>query len=412
LEWVLRARVAELDEITTSFGYTATGIIQRAMDTTVDFIERATGAQRRVRARFTVGCDGARSFIRDSVGIEQDIDPHDRRMVLLVFRSTELHRLLERYPGKSIYNTLKPELNGYWQFLGRVALDGTWFFHAPVPAETTADNFDFHRYLHEAIGAEFAIEFQHIGFWDLRIAVANTYRKGRVFIAGDAAHSHPPYGGFGVNNGFEDARNLSWKLAASFQGWAGKTLLDSYSSERRAVFASTSKDFIGRMIADDRTFCREFSPEKDLHAFQAAWAARARGGNKDVSQYLPNYAGSDLIWGPEGAISGATGQHLFKARAGHHLAPLPQSSGITVQDNFGPGFTLLNCGAAEGPAAEFRDAAQKHQIPLKILSVADRSVRNFYQADLVLVRPDTFIAWAGGELSETAENILLKSVGR
>ncbi len=55
---------------------------------------------------------------------------HDRLMVLLVFRSTGLHRLLERYPGKSFYNVLHPELDGYWKFFGRVDLGTTWFFHA------------------------------------------------------------------------------------------------------------------------------------------------------------------------------------------------------------------------------------------------------------------------------------------
>ena len=62
---------------------------------------------------------------------------------------------------------------------------------------------------------EFDVEFDHVGFWDLRVAIAEQYRSGRVFIAGDAAHSHPPYGGYGLNTGLEDAANLGWKLAAS-----------------------------------------------------------------------------------------------------------------------------------------------------------------------------------------------------
>ena len=131
-------------------------------------------------------------------------------MVLLVFRSRQLSQLLERYPGTSFYNVLHPDLEGYWQFFGRVDLGETWFFHAPVPSDTTRDNFDFHKYLHAVVGAEFDCEFTHVGFWDLRIATAETYQKERIFIAGDAAHSHPPYGGYGINTGFEDARNLGW----------------------------------------------------------------------------------------------------------------------------------------------------------------------------------------------------------
>ncbi|XUJ36933.1 FAD-dependent monooxygenase [Bradyrhizobium japonicum] len=88
-----------------------------------------------------------------------------------------------------------------------------------MSATTRRDNFDFRRLLHEAAGAEFDVAFEHIGFWDLRFALADDYRAERVFIAGDAAHSHPPYGGYGVNSGLEDAVNLSWKLAATLQGW-------------------------------------------------------------------------------------------------------------------------------------------------------------------------------------------------
>ena len=146
--------------------------------------------------------------------------------------------MLKRYPGKSYYNVLHPALKGYWKFFGRVDLGNTWFFHAPVPPGTTADNFDFRAYLHEAVGAEFDVEFEHIGYWDLRFALADAYRVGRMFIAGDAAHSHPPYGGYGVNSGLEDARNLGWKLAAVMQGWGDEALLDSYDAERRPVFQS------------------------------------------------------------------------------------------------------------------------------------------------------------------------------
>ena len=207
---MLRTRAADFPQITFEQGVKVTGLTQDDGGVTL-ICDTASGA-RTLRAPYAVGCDGARSAVREAAGIQQDVDQHDRRMALLVFRSMELHRLLERYPGKSIYNVLNPALNGYWQFLGRVDLDGGWFYHAPVPEGTTAENFDFRAYLHQAVGAEFELDFEHIGFWDLRISLAQTYRSGRVFIAGDAAHSHPPYGGYGINTGLEDTRNLSWKL--------------------------------------------------------------------------------------------------------------------------------------------------------------------------------------------------------
>ena len=118
--------------------------------------------------------------------------------------------------------------------------------------------------------AEFDVEFEHIGFWDLRFAIADRYRAGRIFIAGDAAHSHPPYGGYGVNSGLEDARNLAWKLAAVVQGRAGDALLDSYDAERRPVFASTMDDFIARSIEADRQFLNTFNPAANRAAFESA----------------------------------------------------------------------------------------------------------------------------------------------
>ncbi len=75
--------------------------------------------------------------------------------------------------------------------------------------------------------------------------VADEYRSGRAFLAGDAAHAHPPYGGFGLNNGLEDVVNLGWKLGAVLEGWGGDTLLESYSLEWQPVFRDVGEDVIG-----------------------------------------------------------------------------------------------------------------------------------------------------------------------
>ena len=246
-EAVLRGRAAELPSVHILYDCSATDV--QSDDDGVTVMASARNADTRIRARYAVGCDGSRSLVRQKAGLTRTRSDHDRLMVLVVFRSRSLHRLLERFPGKSCYNVLHPDLKGYWQFFGRVDLGSTWFFHAPVPAGTTTDNFDFLSYLHRAVGAEFEAELEHVGFWELHFAIADQYRSGRIFIAGDAAHSHPPYGGYGINTGFEDARNLGWKLAAVLEGWGGPQLLDSYDAERRPVFASTARDFIAKAIA-------------------------------------------------------------------------------------------------------------------------------------------------------------------
>tara|TARA_B100000676_G_scaffold294559_1_gene332645 strand:+ start:685 stop:1002 length:318 start_codon:yes stop_codon:yes gene_type:complete len=103
---------------------------------------------------------------------------------------------------------------------------------------------------------------------------ADRYGDGRLFIAGDAAHSHPPYGGYGVNTGFEDIVNLGWKLRAMLAGFGGEALLETYTEERHPVFASTRDHFIARMIADDADFVARFDPTRNRAEFEAAWRAR------------------------------------------------------------------------------------------------------------------------------------------
>lgn len=403
-EAVLRERAAQLPSIQTRYGWDAASMAQDDEGVTVNITERAGGEGREkqtLRAAYVVGCDGSNSRVREQAGLTQTLTAHDRMMVLLVFRSTELHELLKRYPGKSFYNVLQPALKGYWQFFGRVDLGNTWFFHAPVPPGTTAENFDFSAYLHEAVGAAFEVEFEYIGFWDLRFALADSYRAGRIFIAGDAAHSHPPYGGYGINSGLEDARNIGWKLAAVLQGWGDANLLDSYDAERRPVFKSTIDDFIAKSIETDRDFLETFSPDRDLAAFEAALQARAQGAVGEVHAFEPHYEGSPAVWCSMGerGVSSAKGSHHFKARAGHHLAPAMLDSGANVFEALGPGFTLLALGTHPESVQAFRDAATELNLPLTVVEQGAKGEAARYEAALVLVRPDQFVAWSTREAS-------------
>ena len=249
------------------------------------------------------------------------------------------------------------------------------------------------------MGAEFEIEFQHIGFWDLRFALADNYRAGRVFIAGDAAHSHPPYGGYGVNSGFEDARNLGWKLAAVLQGWGDDPLLNSYDAERRPVFASTIDDFIAKSIETDKDFLEKFDPLKDQAAFEHAWAQRSQGAIGEVHAFEPNYEGSPVIWHNQAAsrLCSAKGAHLYQARAGHHLAPAMLSNGRNVFELLGDGFTLLALGTDSKETQVLIDAAAAAGVPLNVIQEKAGSEADRYEAHWILVRPDQFVAWVSEE---------------
>jgi len=413
-EAVLRQRVSELPAVQTMYGWEADKVTQDDTGVTVSIRSRADNQTRDLRADYVVGSDGARSRIRDQAGITQTRTGNDRLMVLLVFRSIELHKLLERYPDKAFYNVLHPELKGYWKFFGRVDLGSTWFFHAPVPPGTTVDNFDFKAYLTESVGEPIDIEFQYIGFWDLRFMLADAYRSGRVFIAGDAAHSHPPYGGYGVNSGLEDARNIGWKLAATLQGWGSEGLLDSYDAERRPVFRSTIDDFIAKSIENDSTFLHAHDPERDRDAFEKAWQERAAGAVGEIHSFEPNYEGSPVVW-PNAAADGvcsAKGSHVFEARAGHHLAPAILPSGKNVFEVLGAGYALLAIGVAQTTVDRFRDVAAEQNLPLTICTTPAEGEVLRYATPLVLVRPDAFVAWTGNtsEITNDAIRDVLQTV--
>ena len=217
--------MAQLDNVEARFGWMAETIAQDKTGVRVTVVKDSV--KETLEADYVIGCDGGHSTIRRQIGIERSGADFDQIMVLALFRSKELHEKLKRFPPRSTYRVLHPDLKGYWQFFGRVDVGESWFFHSPVPANTTRDNYDFQGLLERSAGFPFAADFDYVGFWDLRIAVAETYQVGRAFIAGDAAHSHPPYGGYGLNNGLDDVANLGWKLAATLKGWGGDALLQA-----------------------------------------------------------------------------------------------------------------------------------------------------------------------------------------
>lgn len=410
-EAVLRQRVSELSNVQTLYGWQVDTVLQDESGVTVSIKNRADNTTRVLHADYVVGCDGAKSLVREQAGMTQNRTDNETLMVLLVFKSLELHKLLERYPDKAFYSVLDPSLRGYWKFFGRVDLGSTWFFHAPVPLGTTVDNFDFKAYLKESVGASIDIEMQYTGFWELRFALADTYRKGRTFIAGDAAHSHPPYGGYGINSGLEDARNLGWKLAATLQGWGSDALLDSYDAERRPVFRSTIDDFIAKSIETDRDFLAAYDPDRDRLAFEAAWQLRAAGATGEVHAFEPNYEGSPVVLhhaADHGACS-AKGSHVFEARTGHHLAPALLESGKNVFDCLGSGYTLLAIGVPQATVDRFVNLASEQNLPLTIVTVPAQGQVLRYDAALVLVRPDEFVAWVRNSLDvgdDKVQNVL------
>jgi len=409
MENVLRGKVAHVPAVQTFWGWTAVDVAQDASGVRVTIAK--DGEQSQVlTADYVAGCDGARSLVRKAAGIERSGTDFDKLMVLVVFRSRELHRLFERFPDRSTYRVMHPDFEGYWQFFGRIDVGESFFFHAPVPRDSDRDAFDFRQPLYKAVGAEFAVEFDYTGFWELRNAVADRYRAGRMIIAGDAAHTHPPYGGFGLNNGLEDAVNLGWKLAARLQGWGGEALLDSYSLERQPVFRDVAEDFIADRIRKEADFLARYNPEKDKASFDQAWAAHEGDLGMRVRSYEPNYEGSPAVVGPANGRSSAHGNHAFEARAGHHLAPQLLSSSRNTFEELGEGFTLFAFDGADVSGIE--KAAVDLSVPLKVVEDKGGEARKAYGCQLVLVRPDQFVAWTGDAPPADAAALMRQVSGR
>ncbi len=408
-ESVLRARVGALDSVTALFGWSATGVWLADDGVRVTAMEDSTGARREIEGLYVVGCDGAHSTVREQAGITCSGADFHQRMVLAVFRSDDLNALLERFPSRTTYRVLHPELAGYWWFFGRVDAAGTWFFHAPVPRDATTGNFDVQALIQRAAGIGVACSFQYVGFWDLRVDIADTYRQGRAFIAGDSAHSHPPYGAYGLNTGLEDAVNLGWKLAAVLKEWGNPRLLDSYTQERRPIFVETG-DAITEGITNDRAFLARYSPDRDRAGFERAWS-RLTASDTAPAWYEPHYEGSAIVWGPQQSACGVHGNHTFEARAGHHLAPALMSSGRNVFEELGRGYTLLALTGDQRPCAAFEAAADKLRMPLRVVHDSFDDTRTAYKHRFILVRPDQYVAWTSDEPPADATGILRRVVG-
>lgn len=196
-------------------------------------VELADGT--RLRSRYLVGADGGRSTVRKLIGVDF---PGEAATVETLLAEMEVTADAETIDAavKEVNKTqlrfaVKPTKSGLCRVI--VPADGVAEDRATEPTIE-----DFRKQLRAYAGTDFGV---HSPRWMSRFGdatrQAERYRVGRVFLAGDSAHIHPPTGGQGLNLGVQDAFNLGWKLAAAVNGWAPEGLLDSYETERHPVAA-------------------------------------------------------------------------------------------------------------------------------------------------------------------------------
>ena len=231
-EECLEAAIVQEDKITYIRGVTAAHVHEtdEGVTTTVEGLEDST-----IFADYVVAADGAGSRLRDQLGIEMS-GPEALQHYMMIHFQADLRELTQEHPGL-LYFCLSPAHQGVFIGYDR---EKTWvFMQSYNPATQSHDDFDettCKQLILAATGADIPdLEIRNVSPWTMSAQVADTYRSGRVFLAGDAAHRFPPTGGLGLNTGVADAENLAWKLAHVLQGRAEKALLDTYEAERRPI---------------------------------------------------------------------------------------------------------------------------------------------------------------------------------
>ena len=407
VEEVLRKAVTDLASCHLCLGWSL-HTLQQHDDSVRATIVNAQGEQRQIEASYVLGCDGARSVVRAAIEVHYVGTSDLRPNFGLVFRAPGLAELLPHGPAVQ-YWVLNPACPG---LLGRMDLEDRWWIIANgVPAEVgQADPYALIRGL---VGTEVDAEVLGTDPWTARMLLADRYRSGRVFLAGDAAHLNPPWGGHGFNTGIGDAVNIGWKLAAVLNGWGGDGLLESYEAERRAVAERTIREAAANMsvLAPELANPDLATPglvgeQARRAAAQVIQAAKDRefhslglvlGYQYDASPVIVDDGTPPLLEGQD---------YILTARPGARLPHLWLPDGASLYDQLGNGLTLLRL-HNDADVAPFIETAAACEVPLTVLDLRGQALEELYGASLLLVRPDQHVAWRGAPVDRpTAQTVI------
>ncbi len=372
---------------------------QDADGVTSTFRDLADGTPRTVRSRYLAACDGAASTIRQAVGIPlsgggiADSEAGGVRELpaaySVTFRSSDSESLFR---------------HGYfWHYFTNryvlISLDeaGTWSFHAVRQADFDPPPTDPAAWIRSLLNVDLDIdEVLVTSRWTPQYLIADRYRSGRVLLAGDAAHQMFPSGSHGMNTGAGDAVNLGWKLAALINGYGGPTLLDSYEAERRPVGLRNMA--MSRQHLDVHFQYMRLVGEGATPAQQSDFLTAQPGENTYEGIYLGyRYAGSPIVCadGTDEPVSDPL-RYTPSTWPGVRPPSVLLADGDQLFGRFGREFTLLDM-AGDGRADALLAAAAERGVPLRHVVVRESRVRELWERDLVLVRPDQHVAWRGND---------------
>jgi len=359
--------------------------------------DRVSGAETPFTARYLIAAEGAQSRVRRALPVNMVGEEKVYDSVNILFQA-ELTRYVRERPA-ALYFIEQDDLRATF-----LTINGTnrwgYLIHSPKKYGWRPDDFtpEFCAELvREGIGVpDFPVKILGVNPWEASAVVADRYRIGNIFLAGDAAHEMPPTGGFGLNTGVQDVHNLAWKIAAVLRGKADESLLDSYHEERQPLAVITTKNSLANALSMGRT-------ER-----QSGVLPRREFLNEQGLIFGVGYASNAIVsdGSPPALVDDPVTEYVPSARPGNRAPHVWLQRGndqISTVDLIGPHFLLL--AGADGEA--WRRAAEStspswpplvaHIIGIDTeVSNPDGQWQAAYgvEADgAVLVRPDGYVAW-------------------
>lgn len=365
-----------------------------------------------VRTKFLVGCDGAGSAVRQAVGIDFTGQLLDYS-VSAMLRIDDLQSRIDYGRRGERYLLLGKE--GAWGIM--TSVDGASVWRLTVVGSQEKLNpasYDVSVDVRRALGTiDVPFEILRLVPWRRSEYTASSFRAGRVFLAGDSAHTTSPTGGHGMNTGFGDISDLGWMLEAVLSGWGGPGLLDAYDAERRPVAkrnsASSTSNYRGWVANEGYERILDSGPQGE--ASRAAIDAKLQSSLHNEWNSLGidlgyRYEQSPIII-PDGTppTEDTPDRYIPTARPGHRAPHAWLPDGRSTLDLFGRGFVLLRF-AAQTAVAPLDQAATLRRVPLQMIDIADDHIARLYASNLVLVRPDGHVAWRGDQLPGDVDGLI------
>jgi putative polyketide hydroxylase len=394
LEPILRERAVELGAdvrlSTELLGF------EQDKDAVRATVQRSDGRQHLVRAEYLVAADGHGSGIREALGIGRSGRGHLRTVRSVIFRAP-----LDSY-RESGFSQFSIEQPGFEAFLTTYA-DGRWILFF---SDDERDEAALRVAIGRAIGrADLPVDIVTTGRFEISALIADRFSEGRVFLAGDAAHTLPPNrGGFGANTGIEDAHNIAWKLAAVTSGRSSASLLATYDVERRPIAWLRHEQIFAREDFKGHAEKGREVPVLDDTAIELGQIYRSSavvGAGED----LPAARRPDEWSGQPGTRA----PHVWIERNGQRQSTL---------DLFGGGWVLVADDLAWSAAASSVAAALGVDLDAVQLGVdvqpadAVREGLGLRPGGASLVRPDGYVAWRSEEKAGDPRALLAAALER